>query len=403
MRRTRNSLNSAPPLPVTTMSEESSPGPSQPPLAGTSTDSTPPLVVSSPAAAPPPLTPEFIAAVAKAVQDTLNSERLPSASSQPSPGSSTATPLDTRATELLAQGQGHGGQPSGSGSAPSADPQPGRSNFVPPFLATFAVPTLSSASSVVSTSLAPISSAMPSVPPQSYNIPSLPVLGQPFVIGPGFSPVAPKLVSLIVSGKFVELVDLLSTNAQQPDPEPQLLFDGRVVLTPAPRRNRRQLDDILSWVEAFSVFEMVLVSHFPLRWRDLAMYKLLIVRTYRQFGGKVWLNYDRAFREHAAASQITDWSVMNVQLYNFHAAGASVSRGTSSLAADPVGSESATEICKSWNRGKCSSPFASCRFAHKCSNCRGRHRASECERQDKRDRSRSPSRSAHDNSKSKRS
>lgn len=46
-------------------------------------------------------------------------------------------------------------------------------------------------------------------------------------------------------------------------------------------------------------------------------YKLLILRTYGEFGGRVSLSYDRAFREHAAASKITDWSSLNVQLYNF--------------------------------------------------------------------------------------
>ena len=34
--------------------------------------------------------------------------------------------------------------------------------------------------------------------------------------------------------------------------------------------------------------------------------------------------YDRALREHAAAARLTDWSSINVQLFNFHAAGSSV-------------------------------------------------------------------------------
>ena len=49
-------------------------------------------------------------------------------------------------------------------------------------------------------------------------------------------------------------------------------------------------------------------------------YQLLILRTHRQFAGRVWLGYVRAFREHAAASNLTDWSTINVQLFNFHAA-----------------------------------------------------------------------------------
>ena len=53
-------------------------------------------------------------------------------------------------------------------------------------------------------------------------------------------------------------------------------------------------------------------------------YQLLILRTHRQFTGRVWFAYDRAFREHAAATNLTDWSSINVQLFNFHAAGAAV-------------------------------------------------------------------------------
>ena len=144
-------------------------------------------------------------------------------------------------------------------------------------------------------------------------------------------------------------------------PEPQLLFDGRVVLTSTHKKNRRRIEDITTWTEAFSIFSLVLTHYFPHRWRDLTQYKLLILRTYRQFGGKVWRSYDQAFREHAAASKLVDWSAMDVQIYNFHSTGAavrSIPSGISSESSEPQGSGASTEICRSWNRGKCSSPFA---------------------------------------------
>lgn len=75
-------------------------------------------------------------------------------------------------------------------------------------------------------------------------------------------------------------------------------------------------------MEAFSIFSLVLTTHFPHSWKDLCQYQLLILRTFQQFGNRVWLAYDRAFREHAAASNLVDWSEINVQLFNFHAAGA---------------------------------------------------------------------------------
>ena len=125
-----------------------------------------------------------------------------------------------------------------------------------------------------------------------------------------------------------------------------------------------RLDDIISWVETFTVFSLVLTSYFPNHWLDITQYKLLILRTYRQFSGRVWLNYDQAFREHAAATKLVDWSSMNVQLYNFHSAGASVCSlpgKSSSESAEQRGSSSSQVVCKSWN--------ASCRFAHRCSSC----------------------------------
>ena len=137
----------------------------------------------------------------------------------------------------------------------------------------------------------------------------------------------------------------------------------------------------MTWSEAFTIFMLILTSYFPHRWKDLTSYKLLILRTYRQFSGRVWLAYDQAFRQHAAATKLVDWSTMNVQLHNFHTAGASVHSGSGcSLSELPETSvaDSSQVICWSWNRGHCSAQFASCRFAHCCSTCAGFHRASEC-------------------------
>lgn len=63
----------------------------------------------------------------------------------------------------------------------------------------------------------------------------LPVLHQPFVVGPGFSPVPGKIVSQIVSGKFVDLSDLLQVNITQSESEPELFFDGGMILTSNPK------------------------------------------------------------------------------------------------------------------------------------------------------------------------
>ena len=95
----------------------------------------------------------------------------------------------------------------------------------------------------------------------------------------------------IVGGKYADLSDLLTPNLQQREPEPQLMFNGRLVLTSQLKRQRRRIEDIASWMEAFSIFTLML-SHFPHRWTDLTQYKLLVLESHCHFSGKVWLNYD---------------------------------------------------------------------------------------------------------------
>ncbi|KAK3730981.1 hypothetical protein QZH41_020373, partial [Actinostola sp. cb2023] len=162
---------------------------------------------------------------------------------------------------------------------------------------------------MVSTSLANGSvTSWPSLVAPSLAAVVHPVLHQPFVIGPGCSPIPSKLVTQIVGGKYVDLSELIAANLTEAQNEPQLLLDGRIVLSTTPRRQRRRIDDIVTWLEAFSIFKLVLVSYFPQRWADLSRYQLLILRTHRQLNGRAWLTYDRAFREHVAATKTTDCS-----------------------------------------------------------------------------------------------
>lgn len=66
-----------------------------------------------------------------------------------------------------------------------------------------------------------------------------PTLLQPFVVGPGLYAIPAKLVSRITLGKFVEMSKLLSSNLTSPEWELQLLLDGGLVLTSAPKKVKR--------------------------------------------------------------------------------------------------------------------------------------------------------------------
>ena len=248
-----------------------------------------------------------------------------------------------------------------------------RPTFVLSFACTF---VLSLMSSCTITALAVASQAGLTTNSVLPSILAL-VLHQPFVAGPGFSPIPAKLIHHIVAEKFIELNELLSLNFVLNKPELQLQFDSCLVMTSTPKKDRHHMEDIATWMEVFSIYPLVLTSHFPHQWKDLSQYKLLILRTYQQFSNPVWLAYDPAFCKHSA---VTNRSNINVQLFNFHAAGTSTS-GPGEFAnesAEPAGASNSQSVCKSWNRGRCSAPYAQCCFSHHCSSRFGSHCASAC-------------------------
>ena len=205
------------------------------------------------------------------------------------------------------------------------------------------------------------------------------VTDQLFVVGPGVSPFPVKLVSQIVASKYVDLCNLLPTNLQVKEPEPQLLFNSCLVLTSLSTKSCQGIEDIATWTEALMIFSFILVSHFPHHWRDLLQYQL-ILRMHRHFNGCHWLVYDPAFREHVVATQLTDWSCMNAQLFSFHAVGASYRSPSSNDSSDweTTGSSGSIVVCKSWNRGCCTSPLSICHYTHRCSSWSGLHCAAAC-------------------------
>ena len=342
--------------------------------------------------------PEFLATVVQAVKAALAAEQAsvpcPASTALPNQGQSSSTAslssamafggvpslLSSQASAFAASGAGFAAHSTSAG-ASAAQGRPAL--VVPTFVSTFLPPNpshaLSIANMATTSSQDSVSSAATLPQANISSATSFPVLNQPFIVGPGFSPIPAKVVGQVVAGKFIDLGDLLPSTVASAEPEPQLLFDGRLVLTSTPKKPKRRVEDIATWMEAFSVYCLIMIF-FLHRSRDLLHSKLLILRTYRQFSGKVWLAYNRAFREHAAAANVVDWSSVIVQLFNFHAAGASA-RGpnvSSTDSAEPTGASASKTLCKSWNKGRCVAPYASCRFAHRCSSCSGAHRAVNC-------------------------
>ena len=170
--------------------------------------------------------------------------------------------------------------------------------------------------------------------------------------------------------------------------EPQTFLDCKLMVSSSKCR-QVEIKDILTWTEAFTIFQMVLCAAHPHRWPDLSKYKLLIIQTARYFSSAAWLEYDLAFRKDAAASGLSDWSRMNLDLYNFHLrspamASPPLPRSSSSTASAPLPAASrdtslAPPFCHSWNDGQCRWPFSKCKYRHRCSNCEGEHTQTNCQ------------------------
>ena len=204
-----------------------------------------------------------------------------------------------------------------------------------------------------------------------------------FIVGPGHAPIPGKLVAKIREGQFVELAHLLSINLREVEQEPQTFLEGKLLVSKSKRR-QVEITDILTWTKAFTIFQMVTCEAHPQQWSDLTKYKLLIIQTAHQFSGRAWLEYDLAFRKDAAASGLSGWSKMNLDLYSFHLRLPATSSPQQLLSSWPGSSQSPVDsrdisvrnpFCCSWNEGICRWALGRFRF---CSNCDEEHAKVNC-------------------------
>ena len=144
---------------------------------------------------------------------------------------------------------------------------------------------------------------------------------QAFILGPGRPPVPAKLVSHILSGKFIELSELMPENLDAPTTEStSFTIEGRSIVptTTTLSRKKTEISDILTWIECFNSYISVITACQPERIRDLLAYMNLIMRMAKQFPGRCCYSYDRAFLLEAAASNSKNWSQIKSDLYHYH-------------------------------------------------------------------------------------
>ena len=230
---------------------------------------------------------------------------------------------------------------------------------------------------------------------------------QPFVLSDGLAPVPAKLVGRILRGDFVDMAELFRDNLEA---QRRGVIQESSAISSDLKRDRREVPDLLSWVQCFGTYMAVVTSAQPTKSKELLAYQTLIVREARRCGGRGWLAYDTMFRQQAAGNPEVDWSKLNPTLYavTFLAQSGSGRNCVLCMESDhneedcalakgkvgPLilktsssqrsGVEGASRlpkgksrmVCFSWNQGECSFPY--CRYRHNCIKCGGEHRIIQC-------------------------
>ena len=81
------------------------------------------------------------------------------------------------------------------------------------------------------------------------------------------------------------------------------------------RINRRELPDMLSWLQCFSLYAAVVGSKFPEKIQDLWAYQATIIAEHRRCGGRGWCLYDAGFRQQFVSNESAEFGKLNQALY----------------------------------------------------------------------------------------
>ena len=85
----------------------------------------------------------------------------------------------------------------------------------------------------------------------------------PFSLGPGHTPIPAKLVSKILTGQFVELADLIPENLDVPEQVQHTITGSSLVSISPARPKRKEVIDVVTWVECFVSFMSVVMTYAP--------------------------------------------------------------------------------------------------------------------------------------------
>jgi len=150
----------------------------------------------------------------------------------------------------------------------------------------------------------------------------------------GIRPVPKKLVEKARLWQFINIAELLPSKSHGEDDLSrikQAQADGQVVLVHSMdqvKKTRKDIPDILSWVEAFGTLVATVAMDQP-PVQHMMSYMLWVIRAAR-VNGSHWQDFDREFRLKAAVMGNWKWSTHDADLWDYHVtAVAAVGKGPS--------------------------------------------------------------------------
>ena len=194
----------------------------------------------------------------------------------------------------------------------------------------------------------------------------------PVMISPGLPPIPAKLVKRIQDGLYVEMSELL------PDKLTSAEYNTGEEHTVTQKQKLKVLS-IMEWVQAFGIFIAILFHTAPDRIADLMGYQQLIIQASSTCQEGRWAVYDRQFCLKASATTTTQWSMIDINLWNLafseqaitkgpqYKPYYAVERGFSNQDRKPPTQQRICLDCNDDPNPVC--PYPNCKYEHSCYRC----------------------------------
>ena len=129
------------------------------------------------------------------------------------------------------------------------------------------------------------------------------------LISNGLPPIPARLVKRVKDGLFVEMAELLPSYLDTAD----LNTDDQHTRS---RKRPPVLSDIMDWAQYFGMYIAIVSRHKPMHVADLLGYQRIIIGASLDCREGKWLTYDRRFRLKASASNLKQWSTIDITIWN---------------------------------------------------------------------------------------